>query len=92
VLLYVAYILYCWGSRINSEAEEAPSEQQQYNAAHDAPWSVDEFADQPKAFNGGVGDTVEVSLGLWHKHPHVLFGIQMRPCCGFETWLQQGVL
>lgn len=59
VLLYVAYALYCWGSRISSEAEGTTEQQQQYSPTNGA-WNADEFV-EPNPFEDGVGDTGEVS-------------------------------
>lgn len=56
MLLYVAYRLYCWGSRIGADAEEAT---QQQGPGFETPWNLDDFVEQeaygtPNQLNGKV--------------------------------------
>lgn len=48
VLLYVAYLLYRWGSRIGAESEEPPYYQQQEGVVpgYGAPWNLDDLIEQ----------------------------------------------
>jgi hypothetical protein len=95
VLLYIAYVLYCWGSRISNEADRTTEQQQQqqYSPTHAyGAWNEEEFV-EPNTFNGGVGGTGEVSCipcctRMGHKLSNetlFLLGALVKHCCGIDT-------